>query len=201
MDKALYDKGIAMRRKVLGDDYVDRAVANTTDFDRKFQDLLNEFAWGAVWGDDDLAPRDRSLLNLGMIACLGRMHEFEAHFRGAIRNGLTPKELGELRIIAQSIKDGETSWKEIMAAKDGGEPVETKRTTKLADAIKPAAKDEPGAGPTLITQEVHDAIVAASDADMLAQADDQINLLPKAAHKDLRELVAKRRYELTHPKD
>ena len=96
MDKALYDKGMAMRRKVLGDEYVDRAVANTDDFNRKFQDLLNEFAWGAVWTDEDLKPRDRSLLNLGMIACLGRMHEFEAHFRGALRNGLTPKELGAI---------------------------------------------------------------------------------------------------------
>ena len=93
MDKALYDKGMAMRRKVLGDEYVDRAVANTDDFNRKFQDLLNEFCWGAVWTDEDLKPRDRSLLNLGMIACLGRMHEFEAHFRGALNNGLTPKEL------------------------------------------------------------------------------------------------------------
>ena len=101
MDKALYEQCMRMRRRVLGDDYVDRAVANTTDFDRKFHDLLNEFAWGAVWSDDDLPPRDRSLLNLGMIACLGRMHEFEAHFRGALRNGLTHKELGAiLRQIA-----------------------------------------------------------------------------------------------------
>jgi 4-carboxymuconolactone decarboxylase len=96
MDKALYDRGMAMRRKVLGDEYVDRAVANTDDFNRKFQDLLNEFCWGAVWTDEDLKPRDRSLLNLGMIACLGRMHEFEAHFRGALRNGLTPKELSAI---------------------------------------------------------------------------------------------------------
>ena len=96
MDKALYDKGMAMRRRVLGDQYVDGAVNHTTDFDRKFQDLLNEFAWGAVWGDDALAPRDRSILNMGMIACLGRMHEFELHFRGALRNGLTPKELGAI---------------------------------------------------------------------------------------------------------
>jgi 4-carboxymuconolactone decarboxylase len=101
MDKALYDKGLAMRRKVLGDEYVDRAVANTDDFNRKFQDLLNEFCWGAVWTDEDLKPRDRSLLNLGMIACLGRMHEFEAHFRGALRNGLSHKELSAvLRQIA-----------------------------------------------------------------------------------------------------
>ena len=52
MDKALYDRGMAMRRKVLGDEYVDRAFANTDDFNRKFQDLLNEFCWGAVWTDD-----------------------------------------------------------------------------------------------------------------------------------------------------
>ena len=101
MDKALYDKGIGTRRRVLGDEYVDRSLANTTDFDRKFQEMLNEFAWGTVWSDDDLKPRDRSLLNMGMIACLGRMTEFELHFRGALRNGLTPKELGAaLRQVA-----------------------------------------------------------------------------------------------------
>jgi 4-carboxymuconolactone decarboxylase len=57
MDKALYDRGLAMRRKVLGDEYVDRAIANTDDFNRDFQNMLNEFAWGSVWGDDRLAPR------------------------------------------------------------------------------------------------------------------------------------------------
>ena len=93
MDKALYDRGMTMRRKVLGDEYVDRAVANTDDFNRQFQELLTTYCWGAVWGDDALKPRERSILNLGMIACLGRMHEFEAHFRGALRNGLTTNEL------------------------------------------------------------------------------------------------------------
>ena len=96
MDKALYDKGMSMRRKVLGDEYVDRAVANTTDFDRHFQEQLTAFAWGAVWSDDALKPRDRSILVLGMIACLGRMHEFEAHVRGALRNGVTPAELAAI---------------------------------------------------------------------------------------------------------
>ena len=96
MDKVRYEKGITMRRRVLGDAYVDAAVGNTTDFDRKFQDLLNEYARGAVWTDEALKPRDRSLLNLGMLACLGRMHEFEAHFRGAQRNGLTHKELSAI---------------------------------------------------------------------------------------------------------
>jgi 4-carboxymuconolactone decarboxylase len=101
MDKALYDRGMQMRRKVLGDEYVDRAVANTDDFNKQFQELLTTYCWGAIWGDDALKPRDRSILNLGMIACLGRMHEFEAHFRGALRNGLTPAELSAiLRQIA-----------------------------------------------------------------------------------------------------
>ena len=96
MDKALYDKGMAMRRRVLGDQYVDGAVNHTTDFDRKFQDLLNEFAWGAVWSDEALKPRDRSILVLGMLAALGRMHEFETHFRGGMRNGLTQEELAAI---------------------------------------------------------------------------------------------------------
>jgi 4-carboxymuconolactone decarboxylase len=101
MDQARYDRGMAMRRKVLGDEYVDRAVSNIDDFNRDFQGLLTEYCWGAVWGDDALKARERSILNLGMIACLGRMHEFEAHFRGALRNGLTPKELSAiLRQIA-----------------------------------------------------------------------------------------------------
>jgi 4-carboxymuconolactone decarboxylase len=93
MDKERYDRGLAMRRKVLGDDYVDRNLKNVDDFNRDFQRLLTEFAWGDVWADDTLKPRERSILNLGMIACLGKMHEFETHFRGALRNGLTPNEL------------------------------------------------------------------------------------------------------------
>jgi len=101
MDQTRYDRGMAMRRKVLGDDYVDGTMANVDDFNRDFQALLTEFAWGAVWGDDRLKPRDRSILNLGMIACLGRMHEFELHFRGAMRNGLSKEELSAiLRHIA-----------------------------------------------------------------------------------------------------
>ncbi len=126
MDKALYDKGMAMRRKVLGDDYVDRAIANTDDFNRQFQELLTTYCWGAVWGDEALKPRDRSILNLGMIACLGRMHEFEAHFRGALRNGLTPAELSAiLRQIAvycgfPAAVDAHRIAKQVLAAEAKG---------------------------------------------------------------------------------
>jgi 4-carboxymuconolactone decarboxylase len=93
MDDALKTAGEAMRRRVLGDDYVDRAAANADNFSRAFQDVLNEYCWGMAWTDEALSPRDRSLLNLGMLAALNRMHEFGIHFRGAIRNGLTDDEL------------------------------------------------------------------------------------------------------------
>jgi 4-carboxymuconolactone decarboxylase len=93
MDKALRDGGEQVRRKVLGDAYVDRAASAADDFSRPFQDVLNEYCWGQCWTDDGLDLKQRSLLNLGMLAALGRMHEFGVHFRGAVRNGLTDTEL------------------------------------------------------------------------------------------------------------
>jgi 4-carboxymuconolactone decarboxylase len=93
MDQARYDRGLKMRRQVLGDAYVDRALGDVDDFNRDFQRLITECAWGESWGDDTLKPRERSILVLGMIGALGKMHEFEIHVRGAIRNGLTPNEL------------------------------------------------------------------------------------------------------------
>jgi 4-carboxymuconolactone decarboxylase len=93
MDQARYDRGLKMRRQVLGDAYVDRALGDVDDFNRDFQRLITECAWGESWGDDTLKPRDRSILVLGMIGALGKMHEFEIHFRGAIRNGLKSDEL------------------------------------------------------------------------------------------------------------
>jgi len=93
MDKPLQQAGEAVRRKVLGDSYVDRALEKADDFSRPFQDILNEHCWGMAWTDDALDLKQRSLLNLGMLAALGRMHEFRIHFRGALRNGLTEAEL------------------------------------------------------------------------------------------------------------
>jgi 4-carboxymuconolactone decarboxylase len=93
MDQARYDRGLKMRRQVLGDGYVDRALGDVDDFNRDFQRLVTECAWGETWGDDTLKPRERSILVLGMIGALGKMHEFETHFRGAIRNGVAPNEL------------------------------------------------------------------------------------------------------------
>lgn len=93
MDDAMRMAGEAMRRQVLGDEYVERALAGADEFSRPFQDLLNEYCWGTAWTDDRLDPKQRSLLNLGMLAALNRMHEFGIHFRGAIRNGLSEDEL------------------------------------------------------------------------------------------------------------
>ncbi len=93
MDKQLREAGEQRRRAVLGDIYVDRALANADDFSRPFQDMLNEYCWGLAWADDALEAKQRSLLNLGMLAALGRMSEFETHFRGALRNGLSEDEL------------------------------------------------------------------------------------------------------------
>jgi 4-carboxymuconolactone decarboxylase len=93
MDQDTYDRGLAQRRKVLGDEYVDRALNNVDDFNRDFQRILTQYCWGEAWGDETLTPRERSILNLGMIAALGKMEEFQSHFRGALRNGLTPNEL------------------------------------------------------------------------------------------------------------
>jgi 4-carboxymuconolactone decarboxylase len=93
MDQETHDRGLAKRRKVLGDEYVDRALNNVDDFNRDFQRILTQYCWGEAWGDETLTLRERSILNLGMIAALGKMEEFQSHFRGALRNGLTPNEL------------------------------------------------------------------------------------------------------------
>jgi 4-carboxymuconolactone decarboxylase len=93
MDQQTYDRGLTMRRKVLGKDYVDRALADVDDFNRDFQRIVTQYGWGETWGDSTLTPRERSILNLGMIAALGKMQEFETHTRGALRNGLTANEI------------------------------------------------------------------------------------------------------------
>jgi 4-carboxymuconolactone decarboxylase len=96
MDQATYDKGMAIRRAVLGDAYVDRALARTDAFNRPLQDLVTEYCWGAVWGREGLSRRDRSMINLAMIAVLNRPHELKAHVKGALTNGLSKEEISEV---------------------------------------------------------------------------------------------------------
>lgn len=88
-----FDRGLAVRKEVLGEAYVTKVLDGANDFEREFQRLVTEYGWGVCWADDTLDRKQRSLLNLGMIAALNRMTEWELHFRGAISNGLTRDEL------------------------------------------------------------------------------------------------------------
>ena len=93
MDKKLMDAGVKARREVLGDEYVDRAMKNADDFNKPFQEMVSEYCWGLCWTDETLSRRERSILNLGMLAASGKMEEFALHFRAAKGNGLTNEEL------------------------------------------------------------------------------------------------------------
>lgn len=85
--------GMSVRRAVLGDEYVERALSNDDPLTMEFQDFVTKNCWGVVWTDDRLSRREHSLLTLAMTAALGRMDEFEAHSRGALRNGVTEEQL------------------------------------------------------------------------------------------------------------
>lgn len=96
MNVNLDKQGLAMRRSVLGDEYVNRALEQVNAFNAPLQELVTEYCWGRLWGRPGLDRKQRSLLNLGMIATLNRPHELRAHVRGAINNGLTPADIAEV---------------------------------------------------------------------------------------------------------
>ena len=96
MSDPSYDAGMQIRREVLGDEYVDRAVAGTTPLTEPFQDFITRYAWGGVWGREGLDRRTRSAITLAVLAALGREREIAMHVRAALRNGLTQEEIGEV---------------------------------------------------------------------------------------------------------
>lgn len=93
MTDDLYSIGMKVRREVLGDEYVDRAMESVTEFNEDLQQLVTEYCWGALWGREGLSRKQRSLNNLCILAVLNRGHELETHLRGALRNGCTPDEI------------------------------------------------------------------------------------------------------------
>ena len=95
MNKELFDKGLAIRKSVIGADFVDKALATADDFNMPLQELVTEYCWGAVWGREGLAKKTRSLLNIAMLSCLNRPNELKTHVKGAIRNGVTKDEIRE----------------------------------------------------------------------------------------------------------
>jgi 4-carboxymuconolactone decarboxylase len=95
-DRAIYDKGLSIRRAVVGEAYVDQAMNNADSFNAPFQELLTEYCWGAVWGREELSLKTRSMLNLAMLPILNRPHELRTHIKGALTNGVTRDEIREV---------------------------------------------------------------------------------------------------------
>ncbi|HYW39796.1 MAG TPA: 4-carboxymuconolactone decarboxylase [Terriglobales bacterium] len=95
-DSKRYQQGMKIRRVVLGDEYVDRAVAATTDFNRDFQDFITRNAWGEIWTRPGLPRHTRSLLTLAMMVALNRGDEFRIHVKAAFNNGVTRDQIKEV---------------------------------------------------------------------------------------------------------
>jgi 4-carboxymuconolactone decarboxylase len=91
-----YSEGMKVRREVLGDEHVDRAVANTTPFTEPFQDFITRYAWGEIWSRPGLDRRTRSCITLAALVSLRAENEIAMHVRAALRNGLTPDEIAEV---------------------------------------------------------------------------------------------------------
>ena len=95
MNDELYERGLKIRREVVGDAYVDASLKNADAFSQPMQELVTQYCWGDVWSRPGLDRRSRSLLNLGMIAALNRSDELATHVRGAINNGVSKEEISE----------------------------------------------------------------------------------------------------------
>ena len=95
MTNSRYDKGMATRRSVLGDDYVEGTVSNRTAFNEPFQELITEAAWGGVWSRDNITKRERSMLTIALLAALGHMEEFELHLRASTNTGTSADDIRE----------------------------------------------------------------------------------------------------------
>lgn len=95
MTKDLHNRGLEIRKAVLGAEYVEASLASADEFNRAMQELTTEYCWGWTWGREGLSRKTRSLLNLAMLSSLNRHHEFKLHVRGALRNGVTKEEIRE----------------------------------------------------------------------------------------------------------
>jgi len=91
-----HDEGMRVRREVLGDAHVDRAIERTTDFTADFQDLITRYAWGEIWARPGLDRRTRSMITLAMMVALNREEEFRMHLKAALNNGVTPAQIKEV---------------------------------------------------------------------------------------------------------
>lgn len=93
MDQQRFELGLTQRKATLGAEYVEKNLQAADDFNRPFQEAMTEWCWGFGWGDETIDAKTRSLMNLTMIAALGKMHEWELHLNGAINNGCSVEEI------------------------------------------------------------------------------------------------------------
>ena len=135
---ALFEKGLQIRKDVIGEDYVQRAFDRAGEFGRDFQELVTEYCWGASWGREAISRRDRSLLNIVILGTLGRNAELGLHLRGALRNGVTPDEIRDALIqltIYAGVPAGVESFR--IAQEVLESPPETQSTTAPSKGQKP----------------------------------------------------------------
>jgi len=102
-DSALFDKGLPIRREVLGADYVDGSLAKADDFMMAFQRITTSWAWGMAWGDPTLDRKTRSIINLAMLTALGKIPEVKLHVKGALNNGVTVEEMYRPRLVRHRV--------------------------------------------------------------------------------------------------
>jgi 4-carboxymuconolactone decarboxylase len=96
MDKATFERGLEIRKSVLGKEFVENSIKTADDFNMPLQELVTEYCWGAVWGREELPHKTRSMLNLAMLSALNRPHELKMHLRGALHNGVSRAEIREV---------------------------------------------------------------------------------------------------------
>ena len=96
MTNDMFERGLEIRKSVLGKEFVEKSINSADDFNRPMQELVTEYCWGAVWGREGLSKKTRSMLNLAMLCALNRPHELRMHLAGALRNGVTRDEIREV---------------------------------------------------------------------------------------------------------
>jgi 4-carboxymuconolactone decarboxylase len=124
MASKLYERGLEMRKKVLGAAHVEQALANTDSFSQPLQEMVNEYCWGAVWSRPGLQPRIRCMITVAMLAALNRPDELKTHIRAALGNGVTREEISEILLHANiycgapAAVDAFRCMREVFAAAD-----------------------------------------------------------------------------------
>jgi 4-carboxymuconolactone decarboxylase len=96
MSKETFDRGLEIRKSVIGAEFVENSFKTADDFNLPMQELVTEYCWGYVWGRDGLSLKSRSMINLAMISTLNRPHELKTHIKGALKNGMTRDEIREV---------------------------------------------------------------------------------------------------------